>query len=507
MPRPRVAISQAPYQRDLDACLARAERHLRQARARNMDLVVFPEWFLGLNPVEVLPNRHTERLAGWARELGLTVVTGSLRVLDENGRKQQRGLVVDSDGTIKGSQAKITFHPTERPWFEPGTAVGAIPTRWGRIVILLGLDAESPDIWRQVEALKPAVVVMAASPRSAKEREQLQELAVTRSLTTGATVALAPLLGRFTGQSYLGGALLAHGGRVLAAATDQEQVVMSGEADAPLVQLGVIDAHAVFPVAPTSRERLVQSRRVLGSEAERRVVLDWDGLRRDPAAVGRELLQLTADNPRWAALAPAKPGAAADLEALLLAGARGAFLYPGLDGLRPYDPAVMELGRILNRLARPAMVHTGPGPAPLRLDRPLLWDEFAAAFPAVPLIVAHMGGRRPLSDEALLLAARHPQVYLETSGAPLEVVREALATVGAGRVLFGSGGMTRDFEAEWQKVAPLQRFLGEADFHLMTHQVARTLFFTEPPAAGAGAPRTGPPRLEVVRGTGHSLGS
>ncbi|MDA8192794.1 MAG: amidohydrolase family protein [Thermaerobacter sp.] len=479
MPTPRIAVSQAPYLRDADAALARALTHMRQAVSRGVDVIVFPEWFMGLNPVEVIPNRLTERLSQCARELNVTVVTGSLRTLEpETGKKQQRGIVIERDGTLAGSQAKLTFHPTERPWFEPGTGLSPIATRWGRIAVLLGLDAVDPDLWTQVGLLKPDLVVMAVSPRTAAEKTHLHELTVTRSLELHGSVVLSPLTGRFSGTLYLGGALIAQDGRILSLTEDGETVLMASDPEAPLIQLGVTDVSCYVPLAPALKEWAVDPKQTLGPEGERKVILDWGALRApNLLAAGRDLLALANDNPRWAALAPARPHGAQELTALLEAGASGAYAYPGLDRVLAWADSVRELGKTLVRYRRPLLVHTGPGPAPLRFDSPALWDEFLQEFPTVPLVLLHMGLRSPYLEEAMVLAERHPQVLLETSGTPVPAIREALASLGPERVVFGSGGLAREFTPEWNKMQTLAPDLSPESFERVMNQNARHLFF------------------------------
>lgn len=490
---PRIAVSQAPYIRDVDAAMTRTLAHMRQAASRGADIVVFPEWFMGLNPVEIIPNRFTERLSQWARELNLIVVTGSLRALEpDSGKKQQRGMIIERDGTIAGSQAKMHFWPTERPWFEPGTGIQAITTRWGRIIILLGLDALDPDIWTQVVMLRPDLVVVAASPRNQAEKNHLQELAVTRSQEIQATVVLSPLVGRFSGTAYLGGALIAHQGRILSLTDDEETVLMAGDPEAPLIQLGVTDVCSYLPVAPPLIEWPVDPKRAIGPEGERKVIVDWGALRSsDTLTAGRELLSVAKDNPRWVALAPAKPHAVKELATLLEEGAAGAFAYPGLERLFPWAEPIRELGRTLALFRRPLVVPTGPGAAPLRFDAPALWDEFLAEFPGVPLILLHMGLASPYLEEALVLAERHHSVLLETSGAPARAIQEAIATVGPERVLFGSGGLARDFTREWDKMEMLAAELAPEAFEKIVNQNGRQLFFTPLEALRSSAPREG----------------
>ncbi len=492
---PRVAVSQTPYVREVELALNRVLGHMRQAASHGVDLIVFPEWFMGLNPVEVIPNRYTEKLGQLAKELNLLVITGSLRVLDgETGKKQQRGLVIERDGALAGSQSKILFQPTERPWFEPGINIAPINTSWGKIIVLLGLDATDPVIWQDALKLHPNLIVMAANPRTATERHQLQEVTVTRSLELGATVVLAPLLGRFGGVQYSGGAVIAHQGRIISSADDSETLLMAQDPKTPLIQLGVVDVSCYVPLSSPPKGITVDPKHTLGPEAEKKVILDWGALKAsDPTAAGREILSLSNGNPRWLALAPARPMASRELSLLLNEGARGAFAYPGLDGIAPYAEPVGDLGKVLSLFRRPLLVHTGPGPAPLRYDSPLLWDDFLLEFPAIPLVLLHMGGRSPYLEEALMLLERHSQVWLETSRAPLSAIKEALA-VASDRVVFGSGGLASDFGTEWDKLKQLEPDVAPETFQNLIHNNARRLFFSSPAASD-----TRPGTLRLVR--------
>ena len=477
---PRIAVSQAPYGREVEVALNRVLAHMRQAASHGVDIIVFPEWFMGLNPVEVIPNRLTDRIGTLAKELNLMVVTGSLRVLDnDSGKKQQRGIVIERDGTLIGSQAKIGFIPTERPWFEPGVGITPIATSWGKLVILLGLDAVDPGHWNATLATRPSLVVLATSARTIEERHRLQEIAVTRSLELDGTVILTPLLGRFGGAQYVGGAVIAHQGRIISSAEDDETLAMAQDPKAPLVQLGVVDVSSYIPLCAPPKGLHLDPKRTLGPEAEKRVLLDWGALRAsDVLGAGREILAQAAGNPRWLALAPARPMAARELGILMEDGAAGAFLYPGLDGIAPYSEPIRDLGKLLALYRRPLVVHTGPGISTLRYDSPILWDDFLLEFPTVPVVLLHMGGRSPFIEEALLLAERHPQVWLETSQAPLSAIKEALDTV-PNRLLFGSGGVARDFAIEWDKMTQIEPTVTPEVYQNLLHNNALSLFFVD----------------------------
>ena len=76
---------------------------------------------------------------------------------------------------------------------------------------------------------------------------------------------------------------------------------------------------------------------------------------------------------------------------------------------------------------------------------PAFIDDIATEYPEVPIIIAHIGVQGfyyfgTYADMALLVAARHENVYLETSSAPLEVVRKAVCdpAIGPEKIIFGT---------------------------------------------------------------------
>lgn len=479
MSTPRIAVSQSPFIRDADQNLTRTLNQLRQAASRGVDIMVFPEWFLGLNPVELIPNRLIDPIRNMARDFGIVVVAGSFRTLDAiSSKKQQRCIVIDQDGSIAGTHIKLHFAPTERPWFEPGTDITAIHTRWGKVIVLPGLDAIHPNIYEQVKYLHPDLLVLATSAQDPGEKDALHKLTLSASFELQNTVVLAPLLGRFSGLSYVGGALIANRGKVLGQAldTDQETIILASDPDAPLIQPGVIDSSSSY----TATLVVDKSPNDIASlEGEKRIFMDWAALSDNNLLQrGQALFNFVKENPRWLALAPARPHYAKDVHTLLEMGFPGAYIYPGRDRILPWEDSVREIGHVMSLYRRPLVVHSGPGAAPIRYDLPHLWDEFLFEFPSVPVVFFHMGGKRPFIDECLVLAERHPNVWLETSTTDPDTIIEAIHSIGDDRIIFGSGGSPSDFHREWNKLLTVQPHISPGSFLKLTHTNARQLFFS-----------------------------
>jgi len=115
----------------------------------------------------------------------------------------------------------------------------------------------------------------------------------------------------------------------------------------------------------------------------------------------------------------------------------GLKLHPLIDGFHPNDPAVYPLMELLvERGGLPVLVHSGH---PI-FTLPWSIEELAVAFPAVKVILGHMGhGNVVYINASIDIAARNPNVYLETSGMPMHTkIKEAVERVGVERVLYGS---------------------------------------------------------------------
>lgn len=92
---------------------------------------------------------------------------------------------------------------------------------------------------------------------------------------------------------------------------------------------------------------------------------------------------------------------------------------------------VFDTARMLNV---PLMIHTGSG-APFA--DPAGLAHVVEDYPDVPVILAH-AGTDLLFAQALQLAERHAQVYLEPSWLSILCVQKALDTLGPTRLLFSS---------------------------------------------------------------------
>ncbi len=93
------------------------------------------------------------------------------------------------------------------------------------------------------------------------------------------------------------------------------------------------------------------------------------------------------------------------------------------------------LFEMARELGIPVLIHTGEQPYSL----PATVEFVAGEFPDVNIIIAHLGTQGEMfTIESLLVAERHPNVYVETSYAMPHMLIEAVHTIGPERVIFGS---------------------------------------------------------------------
>lgn len=114
-------------------------------------------------------------------------------------------------------------------------------------------------------------------------------------------------------------------------------------------------------------------------------------------------------------------------------GARGIKLHPALQGFLLCDELVYPLVELAEQLNVPMFFHTGTPAFAL----PTQLVELAQRYPRVNFIMGHMGST-DFKGEAPLAAAAVSNVYLDTSWILPHWTRQAIASVGAERVIFSS---------------------------------------------------------------------
>jgi len=126
--------------------------------------------------------------------------------------------------------------------------------------------------------------------------------------------------------------------------------------------------------------------------------------------------------------------AAAEVERAISKGMRGVKLHPTMEVFPANSPLVDPIMETASRLKIPVLIHAGSPPYAL----PSQVADVASRFAEVTVIMGHMGGSGLVID-AVPSAKRAENLLLETSGVARRLaIEEAVRTLGAHRVVFGS---------------------------------------------------------------------
>lgn len=149
----------------------------------------------------------------------------------------------------------------------------------------------------------------------------------------------------------------------------------------------------------------------------------------------------------FAGIDPTNPAEAiADIrEAQDRLGLKGVTISPAGQDFHPADTRAMQVFAEAASLKMPVLIHQGTHftvASKMEYARPCLLDEVAREFPALKLIVAHMG--YPWIDECVVLLGKHPNVFADISGLlhrPWQAFNTLLTAYQYGvmdKLLFGS---------------------------------------------------------------------
>jgi predicted TIM-barrel fold metal-dependent hydrolase len=141
-------------------------------------------------------------------------------------------------------------------------------------------------------------------------------------------------------------------------------------------------------------------------------------------------------------------------------GFKGVKLHPTLHGYRLGDHGlvdpVFELARELG------IIVTSHGASDL-YNNPAEFGEMAGRFPEVPLTMVHMGYFWE-TDLAIEMSGRYPNLYLDTSRAPIFEIMQAIRAIGPEKVIWGTDSPFVDYQIEFSKMARIEN---AADYELV----------------------------------------
>lgn len=146
---------------------------------------------------------------------------------------------------------------------------------------------------------------------------------------------------------------------------------------------------------------------------------------------------------------PQADDAIEEIARLAEAGIRGLKLHPSMHGYHVADHGLLD--PVFRECARHGMTVIINA-----LDdafcAPFAIEEIVKDHPDVPTIIAHMGAVWNV-PEAIIVAERRENVYLETSATLMADVKRAYARLGATKILMGTEWPGSDFDLERMKIA------------------------------------------------------
>jgi predicted TIM-barrel fold metal-dependent hydrolase len=122
-------------------------------------------------------------------------------------------------------------------------------------------------------------------------------------------------------------------------------------------------------------------------------------------------------------------------------GAKVLKIHAAADGEGPESPRYRSLIKTASGLGLPIIIHTGCMHSSLLYKNPIhgraeSFMKWYKSYPETTFILAHMNFHEP--HRALDICEEFPNVYVDTSWQPTEIIGEAVRRIGAEKVLFGT---------------------------------------------------------------------
>lgn len=171
----RVAVCQLNSQDNKEKNLATAERLVREAAADKADLIALPEYSEYQGPkegameaAEAEGGPTTQRFAALAKELGVSILLGSIRIKDsESDRCSNRSMLFGSDGQMNAQYNKLHLYDVDLPGrityresdtVKPGSEIVTGEVDGHKVGLSVCYDVRFPELYR-LQALAGAEIL------------------------------------------------------------------------------------------------------------------------------------------------------------------------------------------------------------------------------------------------------------------------------------------------------------------------------------------------------------
>jgi predicted TIM-barrel fold metal-dependent hydrolase len=163
-----------------------------------------------------------------------------------------------------------------------------------------------------------------------------------------------------------------------------------------------------------------------------------------PLCSNEFVLDLARKNPRYIPAVNIDPSIAhpgQKLREYVAGGAKALKIHAAVDGVDLKNPRYQLLLQVSAEFGLPVVLHTGALNIKPLYKNPSygsaeLFIPWIQTFPQTKFVLAHMNFHHP--HRAINIAEENPNVWLDTSWQPTEIIGEAVRRVGADRIVFGS---------------------------------------------------------------------
>ncbi|MBX2839429.1 MAG: carbon-nitrogen hydrolase family protein [Gammaproteobacteria bacterium] len=223
MARPcHIACAQTEPKADWAQALAQAVSLADSAHGAGAELVVFPEYCGGLSsqgraftPPVAPESEHlvVQGLLEWAAKKRCWIVIGSVAIEGPEGKRINRGFVVDDTGHIVARYDKIHMFDIalsedkqfrESDTVDPGSKAVVVNTPFGRLGLTICYDLRFPQLYRDLSQAGAEILLAPSAFTKATGEAHWHVLNRARAIENGAFVVSACAVGRIDGggQSY-----------------------------------------------------------------------------------------------------------------------------------------------------------------------------------------------------------------------------------------------------------------------------------------------------------------
>ena len=191
---------------NLNSTIEDAVALTREANAAGAQLICLPEFFsflnLDENGLDVAPypeSKHPTLSAfrDLSSKLHAWLLLGSIAVLDDNGKKRNRSILLDPEGQIAVRYDKIHMFDVNLPngeiyresdVFEPGSEAVTADLPWGTIGLTVCYDLRFPHLYRSLAHAGAGVISVPAAFTRTTGRAHWHVMLRSRAIETGAYI-------------------------------------------------------------------------------------------------------------------------------------------------------------------------------------------------------------------------------------------------------------------------------------------------------------------------------